>query len=106
MHDVGRERARAWARLLEGSPAPAAGATDRIAGASTACRSARSGVAVALGILDARRDDRSHDGLSREWVACLDDILAIADRACVVLAAAREQGATAPWPVWESRAPR
>jgi hypothetical protein len=99
---MAHQRVKAWSKLLE--EAPTRGATGRIAVATEACQTARSGLAVALGALDAGVEGGSHHAVSREWVACLDDILAIADRACAMLAATGQTGASAPWPVWESQA--
>ena len=101
MHDLGRERIQAWAKLLE-EPA-VAGPVDparTVTAARSECQLARVTIGAALGALA----ERPRPGLSREWVACIDEILAIADRACAMLVAAQSAPAepsTALWPVWQ-----
>lgn len=87
--DAARERAVAWAKFLEEEAfAELEPTTVRapIARALDDCRQARSSLTMALGAIDrATREGWPHNGIAREWVACLDQILAIADRACGML---------------------
>lgn len=105
MHDLQRERIQAWAKLLEGPEV--AGIVDdaddepRALGTALAeCKRARTTIGAALGALATRPPN----GISREWVACIDEILSIADRACVMLVAAQDPEPPAHgvlWPVWQ-----
>lgn len=104
MSDIAQERARAWAQLLAGDEVQRQAAPrPTLADSHGECHLARASIASALGALDrAERDGGPRNGIAREWVACLEEILSIADRACGMLRASAPDGATGPlWAVWE-----
>jgi hypothetical protein len=103
MADVARERVRAWAQLLAGCEIEERASAPTIADSHGECQLARATIAGALGALDrAALAGGPRNGIAREWVACLDEILSIADRACTMLRASKasEQGGPL-WAVWE-----
>jgi hypothetical protein len=80
---------------------PSRTAPTSIGAAAAGCQDARSRLAAALAAADGARPEAGRDAISREWVACLDEILAIADRACRLLNATRGGEGPALWNVWE-----
>jgi hypothetical protein len=107
--DIAQERMKAWASLLDEpvhvEPNRQRPPLDR---SWEACQEARSRLGGALVALDrAAVAGWPRNGISREWVACIDEILAIADRACTVARntlPADGPHDVAQWPVWEGRA--
>ena len=72
-------RSSAWASLLQEQrvEAPAAAVREGLARAREECRSARAEMAATFAAADRARPTPTW---LREWVTCLDDLLALAER--------------------------
>src|ERR1041384_2956575 len=96
MPGVERERTAAWAELLKeaAAPSPAERAAivelrqklqERAQRAQSECGRGRAQLAELTRLLE--RGDQLKLELAREWVHCVDEVLALAERACSLVGA-------------------
>jgi hypothetical protein len=98
MSETQRLRSAAWAGLVE-EVAPRAASVEelvretptlarRTREARASAKMARQSLAKVLLAVEAKPKDSAHLQMVRAWTGCVDDILALTERLCAVVAAA------------------